>query len=392
MVVPSSRSPRRSRVALAALLLLQLHLVTLLAAPASVSAATSADPSASSSGTPPASGTPKAGPEVSVARDVPYGSATDVELVLDVFTARDAVAAPVVMLIHGGGWTVGDKEMFEPESRALARAGFVVFDINYTLDPAGGPAYPRQVNDVHTALAWVQEHAAEYGGDSTRIGVLGGSAGGYLAAMLGTQANTASASPVSAVASLSGPMDITALVAGLRAATVNPDGTCAPVSCDVLANGRAMLETLLGCDPLECPPELLAEASPTTYVSEYSPPFFLANSTEENVPTEQATAMADLLRAMGVPTQLELVAGDRHSVAYLPRILLPLRNFLQTHVTVQRSPTPTTSATSTEEPTVREPARAPKFPLRAFLIAAVVLGLLGALFMILRGRRTTSRD
>lgn len=389
MVVPSSRSPRRSRVALAALLL--LHLVTLLAAPASVSAATSADPSASSSGTPPASGTPHPGPEVSVARDVPYGSATDVELLLDVFTARDAVAAPVVMLIHGGGWTVGDKEMFEPESRALARAGFVVFDINYTLDPAGGPAYPRQVNDVHTALAWVLEHAVEYGGDSTRIGVLGGSAGGYLAAMLGTQANTASASPVSAVASLSGPMDIAALVAELRTATINPDGTCAPVTCDVLANGSAMLETLLGCDPLECPPELLAEASPTTYVSEYSPAFFLANSTEENVPVQQATSMADLLRVSGVPTQLELVDGDRHSVAYLPRILLPLRNFLQTHVIAVRAPTPTSTATPTDEP-VSEPTTVSKAPLRALLIAVVALGLLGTAFVVLRGRRTTNSD
>ncbi len=388
MIAPSSSSRRRSSVAFAALL---LHLIALVIAPASVSAATSPDPSPDSSGTSPASGTPRPTPGVAVARDVSYGGATDAELVLDVFALHDAGDAPILMLIHGGGWTIGDKEMFEPESRTLARAGFVVFDINYTLDPAGGPAYPRQVNDVHTALAWVLEHAVEYGGDSTRIGVLGGSAGGYLAAMLGTQANTASASPVSAVASLSGPMDIAALVAELRTATINPDGTCAPVTCDVLANGSAMLETLLGCDPLECPPELLAEASPTTYVSEYSPAFFLANSTEENVPVQQATSMADLLRVSGVPTQLELVDGARHSVAYLPRILLPLRNFLQTHVIAVRSPTPTSTATPSDEP-VSEPTTVSKAPLRALLIAVVVLGLLGTVFVVLRGRRTTNSD
>lgn len=271
-----------------------------------------------------------AGPDdVQVTTDVPYGTDQGGELLLDVYQPPRATSPdPVLILIHGGGWTTGDKQAYEPFSRSLAQRGYVVFDINYSLDLSRSPGFPRQVDDVRAALAWVQDHAEQYGGDASRTAVAGGSAGGYLAAMLGTQANSSGTAPVRAVISLSGPMDLVALVADLRTAVTSANGQCSPMSCDALKQATESLRNLLGCDPLQCPEQLLREASPITYVTPASPPFFLANSTAEIVPATQASGMATALRAQRVPVEVELVPGDQHSVAYAPAISGSLLTFL----------------------------------------------------------------
>lgn len=322
-------------------------------------------------------------PEVTVVRDVPYAQEENTERVLDVYPSDAAEAAPVVMVIHGGGWTGGDKKDFAVESRALATAGFVVFSINYTLDASAGPAYPRQVQDVRAALSWVQAHAAEYGGDRDRIGILGGSAGAYLAAMLGTQVNTADAQPVRAVVSLSGPMDISALVADLRAGpTIRPTACATNATCAAIPNGPNSLAVLLGCEPLTCPPDLLAQASPVTYVTEYSPPFFLAHSAEEPVADTQAMRMAAQLRERGVPVEVRIAPGNGHSSAYLPAIAEPLLDFLAASLAkVTPTPTPTTTApVATPEPM---PGRSS--PLW-WLLGVVVAALLAAAIFVRRLR------
>jgi acetyl esterase len=272
--------------------------------------------------------------DVLVTKDLAYGTDEDQELLLDVYQPPNTASpGPIVILIHGGGWISGDKERYASFSRSLAVAGFVVFDINYTLDLSQSPGFPRQVRDVHAALAWVQEHAGEFHGDTGRIAVAGGSAGGYLAAMLGTQANTSGTTPVRAVVSLSGPMDLVTLVADLRLAVTSASAQCAPMSCAALEQATASLRSLLGCDPLQCPEQLLREASPIAYVTSASPAFFLANSTAESVPATQASGMATALRSQDVPVDLELVPGDRHSVDYVPSISRSLLTFLTTHVT-----------------------------------------------------------
>jgi acetyl esterase len=318
---------------------------------------------------------------VRVTRDLPYGTDRDEELLLDVYRPPAATSpSPMLILIHGGGWASGDKERYEPFSRALAVAGFVVFDINYSLDLSVSPGYPRQVKDVDAALAWVQEHAAEFGGDTDRIAVAGGSAGGYLAAMLGTHAPS-----VRAVVSLSGPMDLMAAVADLRVAGASAPGQCAPADCAVLQRASERLRSLLGCDPLQCPEQLLREASPITYVTSDSPPFFLANGTEESVPATQATLMASALRARGVPVELELVPGDEHSVEYVASVERPLLAFLRTHVA--GSPPATESSTVTNAP--QDGQR--RGWVRPWFVGTAALCLLAAVAVARRRRRASVR-
>lgn len=95
---------------------------------------------------------------------------------------------PAVVFIHGGGFTGGDKAEYRSASVSadLCRAGYVVISCNYVLGPKSAPGvWPRNIADCREAVRWVRGHAKELGVHPERIAVAGGSAGGYLALMVG---------------------------------------------------------------------------------------------------------------------------------------------------------------------------------------------------------------
>ncbi len=122
-------------------------------------------------------------PRVRVDHDVRYSDAGKRGL-LDVYRPadRDVVGAPVLIQVHGGGWTFGSKDQQGiPLMQRMAERGWVCVAINYRLAPRD--AFPAQIIDVKKAIAWVKEHIEEYGGDPSYVVVTGGSAGGHLAAL-----------------------------------------------------------------------------------------------------------------------------------------------------------------------------------------------------------------
>src|SRR2546423_4695370 len=149
---------------------------------------------------------------VTVKPDVTYRTVDGEQLGLDVYQpAKKGKNRPAVVVVHGGGWTQGDKALFAQQSNQLAERGFVAFSINYRLAPPH--PYPAAVDDVEAAVAWVRTPAKEYGVDPARIGALGGSAGGHLVGMLGTdgEGSLKTGHRVAAVVSWSGPMDFVSL-------------------------------------------------------------------------------------------------------------------------------------------------------------------------------------
>lgn len=103
--------------------------------------------------------------------------------------ARDLkVRRPGVLFIHGGGFTGGDKAEYRSASVSadLARAGYVVVSCNYVLGPKDKPGvWPRNIADCRDAVRWMRANADALDLDPDRIAVAGGSAGGYLALMVG---------------------------------------------------------------------------------------------------------------------------------------------------------------------------------------------------------------
>ncbi len=119
-----------------------------------------------------------------VKRDIPYADPPHTRQVLDVYSPKDAKNLPVVFWIHGGGWQTGDKSDVQLKPQAFNDKGFVFVSTNYRLLPAVDMG--AIVRDVAKAVGWAHKHAAEYGGDPTRLIVMGHSAGAQLAALVCT--------------------------------------------------------------------------------------------------------------------------------------------------------------------------------------------------------------
>ncbi|MGI9243658.1 MAG: alpha/beta hydrolase fold domain-containing protein, partial [Verrucomicrobiales bacterium] len=139
---------------------------------------------------------------------VEYADHGGAELAMDLnLVGAKGDAKPMVICIHGGGWARGDRKDFHEVMKRLADWGYSSATVSYRFTDVA--AWPAQLEDVQAALAWVVEHADEYGIDPERIAVLGGSAGGHLSLMLGTVPEVGEEHRVRGVVNLFGPTDFT---------------------------------------------------------------------------------------------------------------------------------------------------------------------------------------
>ncbi len=118
-----------------------------------------------------------------VARDVAYGS--DAKQRFDVYMPKQGKNAPVIFMVHGGGWAHGDKAMsrvVENKAKHWLPQGYVFISVNNRLLPQA--TVEQQAQDVAQALAYAQAHSAEWGADPTKFVLMGHSAGAHLIALL----------------------------------------------------------------------------------------------------------------------------------------------------------------------------------------------------------------
>jgi acetyl esterase/lipase len=237
------------------------------------------------------------GPEgVRVFADLVYRDGGGRRSRLDVYVPEVSVTEgnrPALIAIHGGGWRGGSKSDYGRSLAALVRRGIVVVAVDYRLSRPGAPSWPDNLEDVRDALRWVRRHAADYAIDPERIAVIGASAGGHLALLLGTSAGADRRARVSAVIDFYGPTDLAALSDGRTA-----------------ANGAVGL--LLGGRP-EVLTEQYAAASPLQHIGPGGPPVLIVHGTDDElVPLEQSRALASALERAGVRHRLIVVEGARH--------------------------------------------------------------------------------
>lgn len=243
-------------------------------------------------------------PDVTVLADLEYGAADGVPLLLDACIPPDrdpsAAPAPGILVIHGGSWREGTKDSvgWRAVCTWLAAAGYPAFSVNYRLAPQW--VFPAGFTDVQTAVAWLRddEQAERFGLDPDRIGVFGGSAGGNLAALLGTSGtgDLTDGSRVAAVADLSAPIDLTGVA--------------------LTDDFRPLQLEYLGCATFAPCPQA-QDASPNYHVDETDPPFFIAHSTTEKIPLAQSEHFVEDLRAAGIDVEFLVAEGNLHSIALL---------------------------------------------------------------------------
>ncbi|HEV7950028.1 MAG TPA: alpha/beta hydrolase, partial [Glaciihabitans sp.] len=252
-------------------------------------------------------------PDIEVVENVQYGTAADGQpLYLDVClpNTNEADAAALkprasVVSIHGGSWARGDKSNINWRSvcQWLADEGYVAVSVGYRLAPES--VFPAGIDDVQAAVRWLREGAQvkKYNLNPDLVGAFGGSAGGNLAALLGTEGagDLASGARVAAVAELSGPVDLTD--DGRKLGGLSDDFE--QVQLDYL-----------GCASLAVCPTARA-ASPLYQVDDTDPPFFVGHSIDERIPVEQSEAFVEELREHSVETEFVTVEGSSHSIAML---------------------------------------------------------------------------
>jgi acetyl esterase/lipase len=246
-------------------------------------------------------------PEVERIADISYRDGGS-RARLDVYRRRDVDLenAPVLVQVHGGGWTIGDKSQqgLILMNRMAAR-GWVCVAMNYRLAPRH--PFPAQIEDVKRAIAWTREHIASYGGDPSYLVITGGSAGGHLAALAALTPSVREYQPgfedadttVSACVPFYGVYDMGG-VTGDRAAVAMRDKFLAP--------------RVFRKDP-KTHREEFEKASPITHVTADAPDFFVIHGAHDGlVSVRQARAFVDKLRAVstGVVTYLEL-PGTQHA-------------------------------------------------------------------------------
>jgi len=222
--------------------------------------------------------------------------------------------APVIVFIHGGGWYTGSKG---PENVPFFQlnydSGFICADINYRLSTDS--VWPAQIEDCKTAIRFLKANARIYNIDICRIGVIGESAGGHLAAMLGTSAGvkeleglhqgyTNQSSQVQAVVDLYGPTDF-----------LKEDGFY-PASCGTGGFNHEYLSfetTLLGIDLLHSHPALVSTANPITYITSDDANFFIMHGAEDcTVPPYQSKLLDSALTKAGVPADTFIIVAEQN--------------------------------------------------------------------------------
>ena len=208
---------------------------------------------------------------------------------MDLYVPKTDKPAPVVIWIFGGSWKFGSKT-FHLNVRDLTRHGIAVASIDYRL--SGVAKYPAQLDDCRAAMNWLRESGGRFGIDPQRIGVSGESAGGHLAALLGTLEG---APRIRAVFAMYPPTDL--VILGRKYA--NPHE---PTNIDQLLGGA--IEEKLGA---------AAEASPVNHVRRTSPPFLLIHGArDELVPIDQSERLVQKLRRSRVPARLIVVPNKEH--------------------------------------------------------------------------------
>jgi acetyl esterase/lipase len=264
-------------------------------------------------------------------KDIRYGDADGKGNLLDLYLpAKIDKPRPLIVWIHGGGWSMGDKSGC-PAVPAVSQ-GFVVASINYRLSDQA--IYPAQILDCKGAIRFLRAHAEQYDIDPKRIGVWGASAGGHLVALLGTSGgskelegnvggNLDQSSRVQAVCDWFGPTDLSKFADEAQAAGIMKT-TPAPNLIMVLIGGS-----------LSEKKDLVQLANPISFISKKKaadlPPFLIMHGDQDKlVPVAQSQLLDDALVAAGAKVDFQIISGAGHGIGFnTPKIAKTVLEFFQ---------------------------------------------------------------
>jgi acetyl esterase/lipase len=264
-----------------------------------------------------------------VYRDLPYVSGGHEREKLDLYLPKTKEKTPLIIRIHGGAWLMGSKEMEGPGD--YPSEGYAVASINYRLSQHA--VFPAQIQDCKAAVRYLRANAQKYNLDPNRFGVWGPSAGGHLAALLGTTGdinefdvgeNLSVSSRVQAVADFFGPTDFLQMEEHRLPNGMHHNTPDSPES------------KLIGGNIADNP-EKVAKANPITYITKDDPPFLIIHGDKDPlVPHHQSELLETALKKAGVPVLFYTVKGGGHGGFKDPNVLKLTKEFFEKHLKTKR--------------------------------------------------------
>ena len=204
---------------------------------------------------------------------------------LDVYSPRQARDRPVVVFFHGGSWTAGNRGLYRFVGAALAQRGIVTVVPDYRLYPQ--VKFPAFLDDGALAVAWVQKHAQEFGGDPQRIVLMGHSAGGHEAAFLAYDPRL------------------------LQKAGADPQWIVGVIG---LSGPYALVPDTQVLNAIFASPYTEAEWQPVRFVTPQAPPTLLVHGTDDDVVAiAHAEKLRDALQANHVRVETQFYPGKGHA-------------------------------------------------------------------------------
>lgn len=240
--------------------------------------------------------------------NISYANDTLKKHLLDIYLPANAKGTlPLVIWVHGGAWMHGDKYAdmgyMKNTIQDFLKDGYAFASIDYRQSTQA--IFPAQIQDCNQAVEFLYSNSSKYNIDKNRMALIGFSAGGHLASLMGLSGNNnvkqfyhdekVPSFKVKAVIDFYGPSEFIAFT----------PHTSAPVKDDAIAK-------LLGATILERP-DLAKMASPNTYVDKNDPPFLIFNGEkDESVPYTQSLLLANYLKLAGVKNEVTIVKDAPH--------------------------------------------------------------------------------
>lgn len=242
-----------------------------------------------------------------IKNDLVYETVGDRKLHLDLYQSKNIKSPqPLVIWIHGGGWKAGSKKLPPKRVKALIDKGFSVASVEYRL--SGEAIFPAAVTDCKAAVRFLRANAKKYKLNTDKFGVWGSSAGGHLAAFLGTSgdvkefdvgSNLTASSRVQAVCDWYGPTDFLKM----NDSSLSKMNHLAENSPESKFLGAQITKI----------PETVKKANPCTYVSKDDPPFSIVHGdVDSTVIYSQSELLEAALKKAGVEVKLHKIEGQGH--------------------------------------------------------------------------------
>lgn len=223
-------------------------------------------------------------PNIRIDSNIEYTNSNGTSLMADVYYPLDSSKKhAVIVMVHGGGWISGSKENEKYMAMELASKGFVVIAVGYRL--ADVAKYPAGIEDIKTAIQWIQAHHRKYSLDKKKIVVLGESAGAQMATLVGVQKKN----NIKAIINIDG------IVSFIHPET--EESTYASYWLDGDRNSNLKNWT---------------EASPLEYVNKNTPPTLFINSSQPRFHAGRDDMMRKL-KAYNIPTEFHEIKDSPHS-------------------------------------------------------------------------------